>query len=382
MDDNKGLKILSDTLGWSDDEARKEFRWLKMMAGIKYDDYRDFLPGMRFLENLGGWLQQFSHLAERREAYKLLRERLIYISPPEMQRLVELLYPCVIEQRLIQIIAQRRGIPKYMVRVDNDARDDLKRLRRRTLILGLSEGARIDILRHSTIGILSNEQFVIQTQTDRFKWASLLRDLRRAQPDDAEAAFEVVVLVDDFMGTGSSFLRYDTDEQKWTGKLCKFLDSLHDALDKVPVVAKDWQLCVHHYLATEKGAREIREREERAIANASKQVRLERPSHYSFGAKVSQDVCISAANPDHAPLVALTQTYYNPKIQTRHTDVGGVKHLGLGYGGCALPLILHHNTPNNSLALLWAEAAAGTDDAGLPQREMRPLFRRRQRHTV
>src|SRR5882757_9648046 len=86
MDENKGLKILSQTLGWSDEEARTEFRWLKMMAEIKYDDYRDFLPGMRFLENLAGWLQQFSELAERGEAYRLLRNRLIYISPPELQR--------------------------------------------------------------------------------------------------------------------------------------------------------------------------------------------------------------------------------------------------------------------------------------------------------
>src|ERR1700682_5793587 len=55
MDENKGLKILSQTLGWTDEEARTQFRWLKMMAAIKYDDYRDFLPGVRFLENLAGW---------------------------------------------------------------------------------------------------------------------------------------------------------------------------------------------------------------------------------------------------------------------------------------------------------------------------------------
>jgi hypothetical protein len=385
MDENKGLKILGETLGWSDEEARTEFRWLKMMAAIKYDDYRDFLPGMRFLENLAGWLQQFAELAERREAYRLLRQRLIYVSPPEMQRLVELLYPCVIERRLIQIIAERRSIPKYMVRVDKDARGDLERLRRRTLILGLSDGARIDILRHSTTGILSNEQFVLQTQADRFKWESLLADLQAEQPakeGEPGAAFEVIVLVDDFMGTGSSFLRYDADKKKWKGKLCKFLASLHDAIEKVPVLAKGWQLCVHHYLATEKAANEIREREQQAIASSGKEVPLERPSHYTFGAKVPEEVCITAAKGEDAPLIALTRTYYNSNIQTRHTDVGGVTHLGLGYGGCALPLVLHHNTPNNSLALLWAEASAGPDVEGRQQLEMRPLFRRRQRHTV
>lgn len=47
-------------------------------------------------------------------------------------------------------------------------------------------------------------------------------------------------------------------------------------------------------------------------------------------------------------------------LRTTHTDVGGVEHLGLGYGGCALPLVLDHNTPNNSVALLWAETEAGS----------------------
>jgi hypothetical protein len=77
--------------------------------------------------------------------------------------------------------------------------------------------------------------------------------------------------------------------------------------------------------------------------------------------------------------IALTQKYYDPVIRTRHTDVGGATHLGLGYGGCALPLILDHNTPNNSVALLWAETDGG-DHEGTVAPPMRPLFRRRQRH--
>jgi hypothetical protein len=77
--------------------------------------------------------------------------------------------------------------------------------------------------------------------------------------------------------------------------------------------------------------------------------------------------------------IALTNTYYDPKIETKHTGVGGVTHLGLGYGGCALPLVLDHNTPNNAIALLWAETDGG-DRNGLQVPPMRPLFRRRQRH--
>jgi len=236
-------------------------------------------------------------------------------------------------------------------------------LRRRTLILGLSDGARLDILRHSTVGVLSNEQFVIQTQLDKYKWTSLVEDLKTEQADTA-AAFEVAFLVDDFMGTGSSYLRYDNAKAKWTGKLCKFLQSLKDAETAgVKVMAKDWQLCIHHFLATHN------------------EVPLARDSNYTFGAKVAAEYRIGSHGTGDEALIALTQKYYSTKIQTKHTEVGGVKHIGLGYGGCALPLVLHHNTPNNSLALLWADSPAGPDKLGLMQPEMRPLFRRRQRHT-
>ena len=54
----------------------------------------------------------------------------------------------------------------------------------------------------------------------------------------------------------------------------------------------------------------------------------------------------------------------------------GGKDAHFGFGECGLPLVLDHNTPNNSLALLWAETPG---DGG--KHPMRPLFRRRQRHS-
>lgn len=379
MDDNRGLKILSEVLEWSDDQSREEFAWLKLMAAVKYDDYRDFLPGMRFLENLAAWLQQFTTLDDRRTAYQLLRRRLIFVSPPEMQRLVELFYPTVIAPRLIQTIAGRRGMPAYQVQVDKEAREELKRLRRRTLVLGLSDGARIDILRHSTVDILSNEQFAIQTQLDVSKWKSMLDDLRKAQSDDTDAAFEIVYLVDDFMGTGSSFLRFD--KNAWTGKLCKFLNSLEAARSAgVRVVAEDWQLCVHHYLSTQKASTAVPSKEETARSEGA--IDRIHPSSYSFGAVIDVYDQVSPESSADSEVVDLTKRYYNANVETDHTLVGGEKHLGLGYGKCALPLVLHHNTPNNALALIWAEQEAGPcRQTGDPQPEMRPLFRRRQRHS-
>ena len=101
--------------------------------------------------------------------------------------------------------------------------------------------------------------------------------------------------------------------------------------------------------------------------------------HLSFGAVLRDDLPLgSVAGRDDA-FIELTKIYYDPIIRTKHTDVGGVTHLGLGYGGCALPLVLDHNTPNNAVALLWAETEGG-DREGVAAPAMRPLFRRRQRH--
>jgi hypothetical protein len=70
----------------------------------------------------------------------------------------------------------------------------------------------------------------------------------------------------------------------------------------------------------------------------------------------------------------LVDRYYDPAVETKSIRVGGTD-ARLGFGQGALPLILEHNTPNNSVALLWAET-----DGGNGHHAMRPLFRRRQRH--
>jgi len=61
----------------------------------------------------------------------------------------------------------------------------------------------------------------------------------------------------------------------------------------------------------------------------------------------------------------LCERYYDASLGDSHT--GDVK---FGYDGCSLPLVLHHNTPNNSLFLLWARRNPA----------FTPLFVRHERH--
>lgn len=378
MNQDLGLKILAEIMHWSDERAREEYRWLRLMARLKYDGYRDFQAGMRFFESLATWLQQFDH-AERETAYAFVRSRLVYVGPIEMQKLVEQFYPKTMRERLVSTVAAQRGIPAFRVLGDEAARSDVDRLRRQTLVMGLSDGARIDGVRHSNVGLLTNEQLVLATQLDKEKWEDLLGNLREDLKDE-QALFRLVYLVDDFAGTGTSFFRYNEKKEKWSGKLWRFKESIEGARQVLGSDPFDpnWELCVHHYIASSAAAYAIGERQELA-KDALAGDGWAKAVHISFGTVLPTDLPLGVVEERDDAFIQLTQTYYDPIIRTKHTDVGGVEHLGLGYGGCALPLVLDHNTPNNAVALLWAETAGGDRD-GVAAPAMRPLFRRRQRH--
>ena len=377
MNQNLGLKILGQIMDWDDERARVEFDWIRLMARLKYDGYRDFQAGMRFVESLATWLQQFNS-SDRVTAYHFVRKTLVYIGPSEMRRLVEQFFPRIVHDCLIRVVASDQNIPTY--RVLTDARRELDRLRRQTLFMGLSDGARIDVLRQSNAGRLTNEQFVVATQVDTEKWKDLVENLGE-DLQDSGARFRLVYLVDDFAGTGMSFIRCkdeNGEEKIWAGKLKRFYESVKAALDGMgegSIFERDWELRIHYYVASAQAKRFIDERVKEWQDSLDIKDRPKTISP-SFGTVL----------PDNMPLDSndafknLSQTYYDPIIQTKHTEIGGVSHQGLGFGGCALPLVLEHNTPNNSVALLWAETSGSIRD-GKSVHAMRPLFRRRQRHS-
>lgn len=382
MNQDLGLKVLGQIMQWDDDRARREFAWLRLMARLKYDGYRDFQAGMRFIESLVTWLQQFKQPQERETAYAFVRHTLVYIGPGEMQRLVEQFYPRTVRDRLVHIVAAECGIRPYQVLADPDARAAEKRLRRQTLFMGLSDGARIDTIRHTNSSLLGNEQFVHSTQVDIEKWKDLLDNLRK-DLGDPSARFRLVYLIDDFTATGTTFFRFDEKKKKWKGKLIRFRKSVENAntyLGSDRLFEDNWELCIHHHVASQAAADAIGTRLETAKTSGVF-CKIFHEMDTSFGMILPSDLPIDVVPGRHDDFIKLTRIYYDPEIQTKHTDVGGVTHLDLGYGGCALPLVLEHNTPNNAIALLWAETNGGDrDGVPAPAPAMRPLFRRRQRH--
>ena len=361
------LKLLADVMEWSAEQATKEFARLALMARLKYDDYRDFLAGMRFLESLVAWLQQFEP-SERATAYQFVRERLIYVSAAERERLVALLFSRHIWPRLAKSAAAAAGVPEWRVLAEPAAVKALERERRSTLFLGLSDGARLDSFRHLNERTIRNEQVVVGVQLDKAKWQDLVKKLR-AELADAAAFFTRVVLVDDFTASGTSFLR--KEEDGWTGKLKRFTDSIYEQGITVP----GCELQVHHLMGTPKARAYLNENGAAFLGQQTERNAWIGKIEFTFSHLLGEEVPLSPSREADAAFCALTQKYYNDELQTEHTEKGGVKHLGLGYAGCALPVVLDHNTPNNSVPLLWAQTDATGDKVA-----MRPLFRRRQRH--
>ena len=222
----------------------------------------------------------------------------------------------------------------------------------------------MDVFRRSNPGIISNEQVVVGAEINEQKWGSLLKKLE--EDCGGNSKFQFLFLVDDFTASGTTLLR--NPEGKWKGKLFKFFSQHSERFAKN--LDPDWTLCVHHHIGTAQAKEALTARLETAkteISNWFKNVEL------SFGTTLNTQSQTSASD---AKTHALIDKYYNPSIETSHNAAGGTEDVRMGYANCGLNLILEHNTPNNSLPLLWASA-----DAGEKHPEMRPLFLRQQRHT-
>lgn len=355
-------------MGWDPARFNSEFRWLGLRSRMKYDSYQDFLAGMRFIESLADWLQQFAP-SEREAAYEFVRKNLVFMSPTEMRHLVELFYPETIQPRLIRKVAETCGIPQYRVWAESRAVELYEALLRKTLFIELSDGGRIDIFRRANAGVIGNEQIVTAPRIHPAKWDDLIKDLRKITGRTDER-FSLVYLVDDFVGSGTTLLR--EEDGVWKGKLVRFWEDVADVGVAEKYFEPGWKLCVHHYLSTHQAARVVKERDQ-AIRKARGEGKWFESVEFSCGTQLPADFPVRLE--DHPAFAPLVQKYYDDSIEDEHVRKGGA-NARLGFGQCALPLILEHNTPNNSIALLWAETT-GTNG----QHPMRPLFRRRKRHT-
>ena len=367
MNEGYALRYLQQVMGWTFDVDNCETTWLRLMSDFKYDSYRDFLGGSRFPEALLNWIQQFEP-ADRLTAYSILRERLIFVSFAEMQHLVSRTFPVYARQVIATHVATNSSKPKYLVWSQATTRKLYEDMLARTLFIGLSDGARIDGFRRANAGAISNDQVVLGYELSREKWKDLHEELQ-SRTNDKDAKFEVIFLIDDFVGSGKTLLR--NEGGKWKGKLTKLAQNyirLHNMFSSNCLIA------IHHYTGTEQANENLSNLLEQARQPSGPVDWFPRPILSTIDLIFDSNSVISRAT--DAAITNLVDKYYDPAIETKSIKVGGTD-AKFGFANCGLPVILEHNTPNNSVALLWAESLI---EEPPPPHLMRPLFRRRQRH--
>lgn len=351
-------ELLNELLGWDRAAFQERVRRLEALATYKFDEYGNFRPGVKFFESLAAWLDQFDDPIDRATALDFVLDRLIFISDAEMTHLIELVYPDHVEQVLRRRVAVRLGCSPFAVSsiVGDEA---FTTIRRRSLVLGASDGARLDRLRRSA-PFLSHEQFLQSTEPPADLVSPMTTELSKAltgRQIDADATFEHIFLVDDFAGSGKTLLRYDETEGEHKGKLIKLAAAIAK-LQQEKLVAEDVEVTIVLYVATS-AAREHLSQMLAASPLPDWEVRI-----------VQELPAWVRVDTQDAAFAELCERYYDDIFTDEHKG-----RAALGYAGGALPVVLSHNTPNNSVCLLWADSTGEKDSL-----DRRALFPRYERH--
>jgi len=344
--------LLTKIMGWSDAEKAEERALLESFASYKYDEYQQFAPGRRFLESLALWLQQFETKAERDIAYSFVKDRLIFVSNAEINSLVGLAFPTFVRPKLIADTAEiHSALEAHRVKSIVKSKEYRAKLRK-TLFLGLSDGARTDQFRRAHPQDISHEQvfhaYDMSSPKAKGFTEKLQKDLSTifdAEVSEDEAKFEYVVLLDDFTASGTSYIREDMSGGGKIEKIIRELDS--DKLLGSLVAQSGVSVLVVIYIAADQAIEHIEERLGQ-IPFSKGSIEFRVVHRLNNGAKLEEsadDGILSLARQDR---------YFDSEADDEHSKVGG-KSKRLGYAECMLPVVLAHNTPNNSIFLLWAE---------------------------
>jgi hypothetical protein len=410
------LRLLQTTMPNLGDEAAAAnlFRELEFLADYKYNKYEMYHPGRLFLENLYLWLQQFAE-AERQTALDFVRRDLIFVSRQEFQQLAGVLYHDVIRQRQMRIAGLLAGLRPFRVRAIRES-PHFRNVTRASLYVGLSDGARIDYLRRHNLDI-SNEQVIPHYETSAEKVRDVLRELRVALGDGG-ASFRCLLLLDDFCGSGRTLLREVVVEpldpeadppvipQAWRARFRFDPDKRElELLYEGEVASPDLEALLRMgsgdaYVASIRAlvakARSADTRLKGALAKVAtgalsdalhpscsvffcpllateQAVERLRPLLTRLPGAFSRTEILPAAVMDSRIRVSSATTAMGELCDKYYSEDFGDEHTGsvkFGFADCGLPVVLHHNTPNNSLYILWARRVESFN----------PLFVRYERH--
>ena len=359
MRDDLAGRLLDKLLDWTDEEQRIWVADLATMADYKFDDYEGFSAGERFFERLARWLAQFPDPLDRRRLIEFVRSELVFISRNEMNQAISCVYPHYIKPRLVERAAKEINVHHYRRRevVSSTA---FKALRRKTVFLGLSDGARLDQLRRSSTE-LSHEQFSLTAELGDHTRQSMVEKLQKALDKIStrchDPLFETVVLVDDFYGSGTSLID-QRDDGTWKGKLYRANKHIEKLISlDTPIICQDPMVVVVLYVASGQAKAHIDKMLEKFQPTWKFVVVQEFPE----GSKIVD-----------SELLRICDDYFDPIMIDEYKGPAPI-----GYMDAALPVVLFHNTPNNSISPLWADTEFESESL-----KRRALFPRYERHHV
>ena len=364
MNSNLANQLLASIMKWDAPTLASERAALEFMGSMKYDAYDRYMPGMRFMSSLVQWLNDIKE-EDRDEAYKFIKEKLVFISSMQMNYLVDLLYDSKIRPILLDMSTAETGMPSYKCS-SKVVRTRFEIEKRSALIIGLSDGAHTDILRRSAG--FNNEQVLTNYYPDGKKLKDMLDELRKDQKLKGieNPFFRRILLIDDFTASGKSFIRFDESDREYHGKLKKIIDELciKDYVEKEEKIEhlsyllnpeQKIQIDILFCIATEKARTNIKSSLDDYLKSVNWQNKVEFNIHIVqiLEDKLSIDI---KTDKDLVKLLKKDEHFVEECVISKSYKVGKNDNPWLGFDECALPVVLAHNTPNNSLPIIWQDA--------------------------
>ena len=364
MNSNLANQLLASIMKWDAPILASERAALEFMGSMKYDAYDRYMPGMRFMSSLVQWLNDIKE-EDRNEAYKFIKEKLVFISSIQMNYLVDLLYDSKIRPILLDMSTVETGMPSYKCS-SKVVRTRFEIEKRSALVIGLSDGAHTDILRRSAG--FNNEQVLTIYYPDGKNLNDMLDELRKDQKMKGieEPFFRRIFLIDDFTASGKSFIRFDESGGEYHGKLKRIIDELCikgyvekgqkiEHLSYLLNPEQKIQIDILFCIATEKARNNIKSSLEDYLKFVNLQDRVEFNIHIVqiLENKLSIDI---KTDKDLVKLLKKDEHFVEECVISKSYKVGKNDNPWLGFDECALPVVLAHNTPNNSLPIIWQNA--------------------------
>ena len=359
MKDVLAEKLLIKAMGWNLEEVDEELPQVLFLSKSKYDSYDNFMPGTRFLGSLAQWLHQFKTKEEKEKMFEFVKKKLVFISSSQMSYLISLMYNTKVIPAIVQQVAALPDVNKFSIRKIQNS-EEFKKHKRMSLFIGLSDGAHMDVIRR-TSG-LNNEQALNNYYPDNEKVEELQKKLNETEYlSDDEKHFETVFLIDDFTASGTSFIR--KKDGKYKGKLSKVFNNLfnihsdddgrHSNLHTL--FGKKIRINILFCIATEKAIQRVENNIRQYLKDHEEDVKnLTIDWNVDCVQLLVEDVSNTILNDQDLLNVIKQDDYCNPDDYEKDSFKEGAheKHW-LGFDECALPIVLSHNTPNNSILVLW-----------------------------